>query len=181
MALAVGLILCTVAAAAGQGLTLEQQRYFLACQLSLNVTETDYAVISDYSVASGTQERWQGYQGFRSVSEDEFFMAAGYVEEASLARRHQQEYRATSIGGVFATVLGVAIMLGGEGEAAILGGGVLAAIGAGVVGYANHRLDRNWAPYALAAEAADQYNAELRRQLPGDLNRQSSFDCPRVR
>ena len=107
-------------------------------------------------VSMETWTRWYAYQGFRKISEEEFFMITGREEQAAQTKAYKSKnIRLWTIG--MGTMLVGAGIMGGNlsvGLPVFMVGAILTPIGA-------FSLAKNKFPYATVANLTDGYNTEL--------------------
>lgn len=128
-------------------------------------------------------KKWKAYEGFKPISEEGFFRIAGYGAEADRAKKYQ--YKNYSI-----IIIGSCLCLGGLGMVyagysatehtyskylgsyelsapnyqLILTGAVITGIADYILYHGIVRSRKNLAPYFLAYEIANEYNASLERR-----------------
>jgi len=146
------------------------QRYGL-----LSVTQLGGMNIGSESLSE--VKKWKAYQGFREISEPEFFRIAGYKEEAEQCSKYyenllikaQNSLACMAISGI-AMIAGTALMTLSNTNFFIATGGVLSL--GGSIGFSISAVifravsnAKNWAPASLAIVVAEDYNRDLRRRL----------------
>lgn len=166
------------APAADTTLTAAQREMYARHHLSVQVTERASGAIGLHQTTVWTTLEWTAYEGYRPLTEAEFFARLGMTDEArQAAARHRDYERYSRLGlGLLlpGAVLAVAAMhpasLDAADNKALIAGGV----GAGVAGVilmvkASH-CSGNWAPYATVESLVDGYNARLRTRILGGEN-----------
>lgn len=94
------------------GLTGAELTEFNQYRLNISVADRFVGSVSDFGLVTGmTTTTWAPYQGFRPISEPDFFHIAGYPIEAELAQEHHQRSRNLRTMGTVFTLIGVGIVL----------------------------------------------------------------------
>ncbi|MEE8440563.1 MAG: hypothetical protein V3S41_02485, partial [Spirochaetia bacterium] len=156
-------------------LTPDQMKIFSTRRLSVEVGGMMYAGGSvsptgGVTVSGSSWTIWTPYEGFRKISESEFFEVAGYPDEAAEAA----EFRKTSfiiwgsgLGALTVSLLLLPLALNGNTGAfalqmIMMAGGATAALLGGL------RIGKNWAPVDMAIDIADVHNQDIVRSIAED-------------
>lgn len=119
------------------------------------------------TLSSYAGKNWQAYQGLNKISEDIFFMIAGFEYESSMALQYHNRTRMLLIGGLAGVSSGIGLLFYsfyGNNTALIRWGGVALAC-AGSVPLVFSMGRHNWAPVIKAEEAKEEYNKKLLDKL----------------
>ena len=157
-------------------------------KLSVELVGQFSGSVSPYlGVMSGsTYNKWIGYQGFKKISESEFFQIAGFEKEANEALIYNESAKKELTGGIIAESVGLAIYFIGlfqkkeiPGEwigdyyfpsynepdpnwpLVALGAGV-ATVGVVYIFKGSKKISRNWAPAQIALSSSEKYNEKLK-------------------
>jgi len=122
-------------------------------------------------------KKWKAYQGFREISEPDFFEIVGYKEEAERCRKYyenlrlkaQNSFAGMAVSGI-TMIAGLALITLNNAKFFIVTGSVLSLVG--TIGFSIAAVifktvsnARNWAPASLALVVAEDYNKCLRRKI----------------
>ena len=140
-------------------------------------------------MSGSSYNKWIGYQGFRKVSESEFFKISGYEKESIEAFEYNETAKKELIGGAIAEAAGLIVYLIGITQKKEVPGkwigdiyfpsyeepnpnwplvtiGAAATIGGIVYIFKGARkISRNWAPAQIAQSAAAEFNRKLKLKL----------------
>lgn len=175
--------------AIAEELTEEQQMIFNRKKLSIEILYKGIGAFSydDLlglgSISTTTYRKWKAYQGFAAISEESFFLIAGYDFEAKKARKYKITNNVLMVSGGVAFLIGVGIMLGSlavfpddwddpdynikEQQAYTLlwvGGGISIA-SAIPLGIGIGRAMVNWAPVSTVENIKVEYNKKLMKKI----------------
>ncbi len=119
------------------------------------------------TLSSTAWKNWQAYHGLNKISEDIFFMIAGYEDEAFMARKYHNGTRMLLLGGLTGVSSGIGLLfysLYGNNSALFRWGGVaLATVGSVPLVFSMGR--HNWASVIKAEEIKEEYNKKLLERL----------------
>ena len=173
-------ILLLITAAPTLGQTTEQlspaQRQ-LYKQNSFRVELPGVRVVSDSGedLSLGYSRHWTVYRGYNNVSEADFFALAGHRDLAQQAKRSRQKKFVVIGLGSLSVIAGSVLVASGNGfkeEGGLhfsmgskLLGGLMITVGGGAISFAGLGMRHRRAPYWIAEEVAQTYNAQLLEEM----------------
>ncbi|MEM7255920.1 MAG: hypothetical protein AAF404_00875 [Pseudomonadota bacterium] len=158
-----------------QPLSEKQETQFR--QQSLTVELPGLQVLNEFGeeVSVGYSQRWIPYQGYKRISEIQFFQLTGNDVLARQAQRSRRNKLITLGLGGLSVIAGTALLVSNnnfpsEGDNGFhmrskLAGGLMMALGASTVSFSAMRLYQQKAPYWIAQDVAASYNDQLLEDL----------------
>jgi hypothetical protein len=149
-----------------EGLTPEQKREYDRLRLSVEVEGRGIGSYGGGSISYASWRRWQAYEGFTPILEEDFFAKAGYESEAQKAMKRRKTGNVLFLGGTGTVVLGLSMMSFAGDDAAVSNIGALISLIGLVPMYMSldYKL-KNWAPYSTVEGIANTYNRQLLERI----------------
>ena len=134
-------------------------------KLSIEILQSGifHATQTISTTTSTAWKNWQAYRGNEKLSEELFFLIAGYEDEATMARKYHTTTNVLLFGGILGVGTGLGLLFYSfynRDSAALrwIGAGTLS-LGSVPLVFSIGR--HNWAPVLKAEEIKDEYNEKL--------------------
>ncbi len=150
----------------GQELTVDQLKLYNRQRLSAEPRQSGIGFLGQGTISYSQTQQWTAYKGTTIIQEPEFFRIAGFEEDAVAAEQHGQFTMTLLFGGLASCVVSALVALVFQDNYIIaMPCVVVSTVSIGAVYAGIGMIGRQKAPYSMALEVADNYNARLKRQI----------------